>query len=158
VSLAHRVFSICYITTSKFSERATSEYAIAAERWRFCVCADGRIAPQPRTAVTPCSFGSSDQHLCRDAEAFVQAADRCDRQPAFSAENLRNPGARTDDFFQISARESLLLHAELDRLNGIGRVHWMVLRLIRINQRRQYIQAIAVWRSGLRTLKALDLF
>jgi len=34
----------------------------------------------------------------------------------------------------------------------------MVLRLVRINQRRQNIQAIAVWRSGLRTPKALDLF
>jgi hypothetical protein len=34
----------------------------------------------------------------------------------------------------------------------------MVLRLIRINQRRQYIQAIAVWRSGLRTPKALTSF
>jgi len=27
----------------------------------------------------------SDQHLCRDAKALVQAADHCDRQPAFSA-------------------------------------------------------------------------
>jgi hypothetical protein len=54
--------------------------------------------------------------LNRTAASHMQAADHCDRQPAFSTQNLRNPGARTDDFFQISARERLLLHAELDRL------------------------------------------
>jgi hypothetical protein len=61
----------------------------------------------------------------------VHAVDHCDRQLAFSTQNLRNPGARTDDLFQISVRESLLLHAVIDRLNGIGWVHWMVLRLVR---------------------------
>jgi hypothetical protein len=47
-------------------------------------------------------------------------------------------------------RQGLLIHAELDRLDRIGRVHGIVRRLIAIDQRRQDIQAITVWGSALR--------
>src|SRR5262249_2174362 len=58
---------------------------------------------------------------------------------------------------RLSPRETLLLHAELDRLDGIGRIHRVMLRLIGIDEGCEHIQAVAVAGSRLRAPKAFDL-
>ena len=73
----------------------------------------------------------------------MQATDHRDREPALSVQDLGDPSARADDLFQILSREPLLLHTELDRLDRIGRVHRVVLRLVRIDEGREHIQPIA---------------
>src|SRR6266481_2401960 len=85
----------------------------------------------------------SDQDFCRDAKPLMQATDHRDREPALSVQDLGDPSARADDLFQILSREPLLLHTELDRLDRIGRVHRVVLRLVRIDEGREHIQPIA---------------
>ena len=60
------------------------------------------------------------------------------------------PTSLSNDGVHVLLRQGLLIHAELDRLDRIGRVHGIVRRLIAIDQRRQDIQAITVWGSALR--------
>ena len=62
--------------------------------------------------VSRAPFERSVLHLCRDTETLVRAADYRDRQSALSVQNL----------FVVSSREPLLLHAELDGLDRIGRI------------------------------------
>ena len=66
-------------------------------------------------------------------------------------------GPCPDDRFKVLPRKTLLLHAELDRLNRIGWVHWIVLRLIGIEQRCQHIEAIALGCSAPGAPQAFDL-
>jgi hypothetical protein len=51
----------------------------------------------------------------------------------------------------------LLLHAEFDRLDRIGRVHGIVLRLIGVDQGRQNIETIALKRLRFGSPQLLDL-
>ena len=41
-----------------------------------------------------------------------------------------------------------MFHTELDRLDGIGRVHRVVLRLVGVDQRRQDIEPVALGRTA----------
>ena len=145
------------VRSSNLFGRATSEYAIAAERWRFCVWAVGRTAPPAShdgyaTFLRLGRINTSAEMPRRSCRRRIIAIDSPRFRLRTSAIRVRVP--------KISSRsqQSLLLHAELDHLNGIGQIHWTVLRLIRINQRRQNIQAIAVCCCGLRTPKMLDPF
>jgi hypothetical protein len=53
-------------------------------------------------------------------------------------------GARANDLFQVSSREALLLHTELDGLDRIGRIHRIMLNLVRIDEGREHIQPVAL--------------
>ena len=52
----------------------------------------------------------------------MQATDHGDREPALPVQDLGDPGARSDNLFQILSRKPLLLHPGLDSLDGIRRV------------------------------------
>jgi hypothetical protein len=87
----------------------------------------------------------------------MQASDHANRQAALAVQNLRHARSRSDERFEVLAGEALLLHAELDRLDRIGRVHRIMLGLIGIDQRRQHIETVALRRAAGRTPKTLDL-
>ena len=86
----------------------------------------------------------------------MQAADHRNRQSALSIQNLGDAGARAYNLLQVPSREPLLLHTEFDGLNGIRWVHWVVLRLIGIDEGREHIQSVTVGRSRLGAPKALN--
>ena len=44
----------------------------------------------------------------------MQAADHRDRESSLPIQDLGDSGARANDLFQVSSREALLLHTELD--------------------------------------------
>src|SRR3989337_1622147 len=98
-----------------------------------------------------------DQHFCRNAETLMQAADHPDRQSSLSVQNLGDAGTRADNLLQIPPGQSLLLHTEFDRLDGIGWVHRIVLSLIGIDECREHIQPVASARSRLCSPEALYL-
>src|SRR5450631_740552 len=99
----------------------------------------------------------ADQHLGGNAETIMQAPYHANRQAALAVQDLRNARSRSDERFQVLAREALLLHAELDRLDRIGRLHWVMLGLVGIDQRCQHFETVARWRAALRAPKSLDL-
>src|SRR6267143_2784917 len=66
----------------------------------------------------------------------------------FSRMSLRSSGLRA---------QALLLHAELDRFNGIWWIHGIVLRFIGVDQGRQYIEPVALRSPALCAPKALNL-
>src|SRR5262249_36155464 len=88
----------------------------------------------------------------------MQAANHRDRESALSVQDLGDPGARADDVFQVSSRKALLLHAELDGLDRVGRIHRIMLGLVRIDEGRKHIQPIALRSAGPLAPKALDFF
>jgi hypothetical protein len=99
--------------------------------------------------LTPHSFGSDGSaHLprCRGARAGGGSS----RSSALSTQNLGDAGACANDLLQVPSREPLLLHAELNGLNGVRRVHRMVLRFIGVDEGRKHIQAVTVGGSRLR--------
>jgi hypothetical protein len=57
------------------------------------------------------------------------------------------PGPRAEHFLQVFARQTLLLHPELDRLDRVGRVHGIVLGLVGIDQRRQHVDPVTLGRA-----------
>ena len=72
----------------------------------------------------------------------MQAADHADREAALAVQDLHNAGSRADERLETLSREALLLHADLDRLDRIRRVHGIVLGLIGVDQRRQDVEAV----------------
>ena len=78
----------------------------------------------------------------------MQAPDHRDRKIAFAIEHLGDAGARTDNRLEIASSQPLLLHAKLDRLDRIGRIHRFMFALIGVNQGRQHIEPVAVGRAG----------
>jgi len=54
-------------------------------------------------------------------------------------------------------RKPLLLHAELDRLDRVGRIDRIVLRLVGVDQRREHVEAVAFARARFGSPQALDL-
>ncbi len=80
----------------------------------------------------------------------MQPPDHADRQAAFPIQHLCNARPRADERLQIPAREVLLLHPELDRLDRIGRIHRVVLGLIGIDQGCQYVEPVAIRRAAFR--------
>jgi hypothetical protein len=87
----------------------------------------------------------------------MQASDHANRQAALAVQNLRNARSRSDERFQVLTREALLLHAGLDRVDRIGRLHRIMLGLIGIDQRCEHIETVALRRAALRTPKTLDI-
>ena len=63
----------------------------------------------------------------------------------------------TDDRLQISAREPLLLHAEFDRLDRVGRIDWVVIAFIGVDQDSKHIEPVSVWSARAGTPQPLDL-
>src|ERR1700694_5829538 len=87
----------------------------------------------------------------------MQTPDHFQRQPPVSVQNLGDASARANDPLQVPSGEPLLLHAELDRLDGVSWVHRIVLSLIGIDERCEHIQTVAVTRSRPRAPEALNL-
>ena len=72
----------------------------------------------------------------------MQAPDHGNRKIALAIQHFGHPRAGADDRLQILAGEPLLLHTEFDSLDGVGRVHGIMLRLIDIDQGSQDLKTI----------------
>ena len=57
----------------------------------------------------------------------------------------------------IPACQSLLLHADLDGVDGVYLAHRIMLILIGLDQRDQHVQSVSLGRAVLCTPKTLDL-
>ena len=101
---------------------------------------------QTGAPLTPRFFGSAGSALL----------PRC-RQSSFSVQNLGDASARANDLLQVPPGKPLLLHTELDRLDGVGLVHRIVFSFIGIKEHCEHIETVAVARSCLRAPKALNL-
>ena len=66
-------------------------------------------------------------------------SDKPRRRFSTSATRVR----ATQDRFEVLAVEALLLHSKFDRLDRVGRIDWMVLALIGVDQSGQYIEPIS---------------
>jgi len=89
------------------------------------------------------SSDRADQDLGGDIERLMQPADHCKRQGAIAAEDFVDPGPAADHADQRLSVSALLFEAELDGLDGIGRIDGEMSLLVSLNQRRQHLQAIA---------------
>src|SRR5947207_7418524 len=98
-----------------------------------------------------------NQYFCRDTEALVQTSDHSYRESSLSVQDLGDAGAGADDLLQVAPGEALLIHTEFDRLDGIRRVHRIVLSLIGVDKRCEHIQSVAVARSRFCAPEALNL-
>jgi len=87
----------------------------------------------------------------------MQTPDHPHRQSSFSVQNLGDASARANDLLQVPPGKPLLLHTELDRLDGVGLVHRIVFSFIGIKEHCEHIETVAVARSCLRAPKALNL-
>ena len=87
----------------------------------------------------------------------MQTPDHTDGQSAFAVEDLSDASPRADEFLQVPPCEFLLRHPEFDRLNWIRWIHWIVLRLIGIDEGRKHIEPVAIARSCLRAPQPTDL-
>jgi hypothetical protein len=87
----------------------------------------------------------------------MQAPDHANRQAALAVQDLRNARSRSDERFQVLAREPLLFHGELDRLDRIRRLHRVMLGLVGIDKRCQHIETVALRRAAFRAPKTLNL-
>lgn len=90
-----------------------------------------------------------NQHIRRDTEPSVKTPDHLDRQIAFAIEDLRHARPRADQWLEVLAGQTLLFHAELDRVYRIGRVHGMMLRLVCVDERSQNIESVSAGRPAL---------
>lgn len=66
------------------------------------------------------------------------------QQPALAVQDLGNARARASDSFQVPPRETLLLHTKLDRVNRARRIDRVVLSLMRVDRRGEYVEPISL--------------
>lgn len=52
--------------------------------------------------------------------------------------------ARANDFFQVPPRETLLLHAKLDRVDRVRLIHRIVLGFMHVDQGREYVEPVSL--------------
>src|SRR4030088_1298326 len=97
--------------------------------------------------------GSALRPKCQACRADCGSSRSTD---PFAIEHLGDAIARSNYWFQILAGKALLLHAEADRVDRIWRIHRIMLGLIHLNQRCQYIESVALWRAALGAPQALD--
>ena len=82
----------------------------------------------------------------------MQATHHSDRESAPPVQDLGDTGARADDLFQVPPREALLLHAQLDRLDRVGRIHRIVLSRASIGEGREHIKLEIGCSTNVRTV------
>ena len=63
----------------------------------------------------------------------------------------------TDEGNKIARLKSLLVHMVFDYLNWVGKTEWVVLAFPGLDQRHQYIEAIAFRRAAFRRHQALNV-
>ena len=87
----------------------------------------------------------------------MQPPDHAERKIALPIQHFGDTGARAKDRLEVAAREALLLHAKLDRLDGIRRIDRMMFALIGVDAGGEDVEPVALGRPGLRPIEALDL-
>ena len=95
----------------------------------------GRITPRCACCRSRLSAGIPN-FVCRPS--IIRSVNA---RPA--AENLVYPILAADYRLQILDRQARLLHSELDSIDCVRQVHREMRALVRLDQRRQYIQAVA---------------
>src|SRR5271157_3836377 len=86
----------------------------------------------------------------------MEAADHGERQGAIPAKHFVNSRPIADHPDQRLLIRSLLLQPELDRLDGVRRIHGKMRLLVGLDQGRQYLQSISLRSPLVRSPKALD--
>jgi len=85
----------------------------------------------------------------------VQAPDHVERERAATVEYLRYPAAAAENQFKIAPGQPLLLHAELDGVDRIGRIDGIVRLLVSADEQQQDLAPIRIART-LRRLLVVD--
>ena len=89
------------------------------------------------------------QHFCRDIQQRAQLPHHRKCQRPFAGQHLGNPPTASNGGLQISAREPLLFHHELDSGNRIRCRNGNVLCLVCLNQCHEDVHPVAICCSGL---------
>jgi hypothetical protein len=74
-----------------------------------------------------------------------------------SAENFGDPAAAADGGFEVAAGQTLLLHHEQDRGDGVGRRDRMMFCLVGLDQDRKNLRLITFGRARFGIPQVLDL-
>src|SRR5947199_2523962 len=86
----------------------------------------------------------------------MKPPDHPDGKAAFAIKNLRHTGTGSDQRLKVLSRQPLAFHPELNGLDGIRRIHGIVLGLVRIDQDGEHVEAVTLWSSTLRAPQSLD--
>ena len=97
-----------------------------------------------------------DQGFRGYSQFAVQASDHLQGQRPLAVQDFINPVDPADHRHQVFGDQTLLLHAEADGFDRVGQRHRKMFPLIRLDQRHQHIQALAIGRSLPCRHKAFD--
>lgn len=84
----------------------------------------------------------SQQTLIGNLQPVVQALDHAQAERPLAAQHLGYPPTRTDERLQVTRRQSVLLHAELDGFHRVGGSEVVVLVFVGLNERHQDIAIV----------------
>jgi hypothetical protein len=87
----------------------------------------------------------------------VQLPDHSQRQGPFTVEHLINAIWLPDVGHEVLHRKVALFHGELDGFDRVGQLEWKVFGFVRLDQRDQYVELVAVGRVTLCLLVACDI-
>ena len=108
-------------------KKLRSSVNFSSIRWR----AKGRVKSSLRSLLY--------QALRWNTKAAVEFTDHSYGQRALTVKHLINAVTFADHWLQVFGLKALLLHAEIDRLDGVRQRHWKVLGLKGLNQGHEHI-------------------
>src|SRR5262245_243267 len=73
----------------------------------------------------------------------MELADHVNRERATPVEHFGHSGTTPDEWFEIPAIQPATLHVVQQRVDGIRRFDWFLLRFVVIDQRRQDIEPVS---------------
>jgi hypothetical protein len=105
------------------------------------------------------SFGFGDKDIHRDMQVSMKIANHGDRKSAAPIQHFRNARAGTQSFRQITPRDSLLVHAETNGVDGIGRQDGKLTALIIVDDqsKKLHLRKFSRARLGVCVHKAFQL-
>src|ERR1700683_100534 len=97
----------------------------------------GRSATARRT-------NRANQHLGRNSESLMEAADHLERERTLAVHPLMNPTATADDSDQSVRIQSLLFESKPNRLDRVRRIDWEMVLFLCFEQRSEDLKHVTV--------------
>ena len=103
-----------------------------------------REPPSSNIAIAACdNVLLPDQHLGRNLQFTIEATNHREAEPTFSIEHFVDPIQVSDIGLHIACRESSLLHAKFDGLDGVGKVEREMFGLVQFDERGELLESIS---------------
>ena len=88
------------------------------------------------------SLALRQQTLVGNLQPVMPALDHAQAQASLAIKHFGHAAARPDERLEVTRGQALLLHAELDGLDGVGRAEVAVLVLVGLDERHQHVTLV----------------